>query len=208
MAGHYARLAVQARTPLGLSAAQPYIESLWRRIRQAISQAILIALALAPLTLLLRFVPLAGKPLVKVVAAVWAVHWIVIDAFDATRVLHPGESSAAPARDERAAPSPWFVRLLLRPCPFLPLLGRLLRRFARWVDRMARPWRDDIAVVERHPILVLGFALTTAALLATPVLNLFFRPIVLIGAVHLIGRLHQEEPAVTALAERDAPAHA
>jgi hypothetical protein len=196
MAGHYARLAVRARSPLGLAPAEPYLETLWQRCRRAIAQAILMALALAPLTLALRFIPLAGASLVKAVAAVWALHWIVIDAFDATRVLRPGDSPAAPARAEADAPAPWFVRALLRPCPWLPVLGRLLRRFARWVDRLARPWRDDIAVVETHPLVTLGFAITTAALLATPILNLFFRPIVLIGAVHLIGRI-ESEPAPT-----------
>jgi hypothetical protein len=192
MASHYARLAVRARQPLGLSPAEPYLESLWRRCSRAIAQAILMGLALAPITVSLGFIPVAGRPLVKAVAALWALHWIVIDAFDATRVLRPGESPAAPAHDEVAAPSPWFVRALLRPCPWLPIIGRLLRRFARWVDRLARPWRDDIAVVEANPLLTLGFALTTAALLATPVLNLFFRPIVLIGAVHLIGRIEPD----------------
>jgi hypothetical protein len=204
MAGHYARLAVQARGPLGLPPAEPYLETLWQRCRRAIAQAILIALGLAPLTLALHFIPLAGSSLVKAVAAVWALHWIVIDAFDATRVLRPGESPAAPAHAEVSAPPPWFVRALLRPCPWLPLVGRLLRRFARWVDRMARPWRDDIAVVEAHPLVTLGFALTTAALLATPILNLFFRPIVLIGAVHLLARI-EPQPAPT-LAPALAPA--
>jgi hypothetical protein len=44
-----------------------------------------------------------------------------------------------------------------------------------------------------------GFGLTTAALLATPVLNLFFRPIVLVGAVHVLGQIERGEagePAV------------
>ena len=35
---------------------------------------------------------------------------------------------------------------------------------------------------------MIGFALSTAALVATPVLNLLFRPIVLIGAAHVLGR--------------------
>ena len=42
-----------------------------------------------------------------------------------------------------------------------------------------------------------GFALSTAALLALPVLNLAFRPIVIIAASHIIGQLEgqPEHPA-------------
>ena len=47
-----------------------------------------------------------------------------------------------------------------------------------------------------------GFALATAALLAVPFLNLLFRPIVLVAATHVLGRLHAEEPAP---ARADAP---
>ena len=42
---------------------------------------------------------------------------------------------------------------------------------------------------------MVGFALSTAALVATPVLNLLFRPIVLIGASHVLGRLEQNHEA-------------
>jgi hypothetical protein len=45
------------------------------------------------------------------------------------------------------------------------------------------------ALVEDHPALMLGFALSTAAVLATPVLNLAFRPIVIVGASHVLGQL-------------------
>ena len=86
------------------------------------------------------------------------------------------------------APRPWFVRLLERREP-VPVVGRMLARFGRWCDRLARPWREEIAMVEEHPSLMIGFALSTAALVATPVLNLLFRPIVLIGAAHVLGRL-------------------
>jgi uncharacterized protein involved in cysteine biosynthesis len=59
------------------------------------------------------------------------------------------------------------------------------------------PWREEIALVEDHPALVVGFALSTAALLAVPVLNLAFRPIVIIAASHIIGQLEGqlERPA-------------
>jgi len=42
---------------------------------------------------------------------------------------------------------------------------------------------------------VAGFGLTTAALLAMPVLNLFFRPIVIVASVHLLGHVSREDTA-------------
>ena len=41
---------------------------------------------------------------------------------------------------------------------------------------------------------MLGFALSTAALLAIPILNLAFRPIVIIGAIHVLGQLERAAP--------------
>jgi hypothetical protein len=205
LAGHYARMVVQARVCLQLPAAEPYVESLWRCLRRAIAQAILIGVAIAPATLLLGLLPLLGDPLIRVAAALWALHWIVIDAFDATRVHRPGQPPPPP-RQADAGRCPWFVRALYRTAPRIPIGGGILRRFARLCDRLAHPWREEIAVVEDHPALVLGFSLTTAALLATPVLNLFFRPIVLVGAVHVLGRLDEFAGPAALPAMEPAPA--
>jgi uncharacterized protein involved in cysteine biosynthesis len=186
-------MVVRARGCLGLPPGAPYVESLWRGLRRAVAQAILIGLAIAPATLLLHLVPILGTPLVRIAAATWALHWIVVDAFDASRVRRPGEPPPPPhGAHAGAGRAPWFVRALLNAAQQVPVLGGPLRRFARLCDRLAHPWREEIAVVEDQPMLVLGFALTTAALLATPVLNLFFRPIVLVGAVHVLG--HFEVP--------------
>jgi hypothetical protein len=181
MAAHYARMVVRARTCLGLPPGEPRLESLWRRCRHALAQVVLIAVAIAPATVLLDLVPLLGSTLVRVAAALWALHWIVVEAFDASRVTAPD-----PAADAR---QPWFVVGLSRAGDRVPLVGWVFRRLARFCDWLARPWREDIAVAEAHPLLVLGFGITTAALLATPVLNLFFRPIVLVGAIHVLGQL-------------------
>jgi hypothetical protein len=40
-----------------------------------------------------------------------------------------------------------------------------------------------------------GFGLSTAALLATPILNLLFRPVIIAGATHLLGHIEKEEHA-------------
>lgn len=208
MRRHYARLVMRARERFGLPLAEPYIEPLWQAVKRAALQAILIAVAIAPATVLFGLLPVLGTPLVRLAAAVWALHWIVIDAFDATRVLRP-EKAGAPAALPEAAP--WFVRGLCRIARAVPIGGGLLRVFARLCDRLAHPWREDIAAVEAHPAPVLGFAVATAGLLATPLLNLFFRPIVLIGAVHLLGRAspspdrHTELIATGATTPQDVP---
>lgn len=185
---HYAKLAAVARNKFGFGPVEPCIEGIWRAISRAFKQFILVAIGLLPLTIALHFVPFFGPLVIRVVVAVWALHWIVVDAFDSARVLQPGQT--VPDLDVLAekARQPWFVRLLVQARPW-PVVGRVLARFGRWCDRMARPWREEIALVEEHPSLMAGFALSTAALVATPVLNLLFRPIVLIGAAHVLGRL-------------------
>jgi hypothetical protein len=193
LAAHYARLAASARHALGFPHAEPCIEPLGRILRRAVKQAILIALAVAPISALLQLIPGLGWLLVRTVAAGWALHWVVVEAFDSARVLHPGETLAElDAAAERVRP-PWYVRWLLDAADRLPIGGRLVRRFARLCDRLSLPWREEIALVEDQPSMMLGFALSTAALLAIPILNLAFRPIVIIAAVHVLGQL--EAPA-------------
>jgi hypothetical protein len=197
---HYARLAALARRTFGFGVAEPCVESTRRALSRMIKQTILVAIGVIPLTLALHFVPLLGPIVIRVVVAVWALHWIVVDAFDSARVLQPGQTIKDVDALADQAPRPWFVRLLAEGAP-LPVIGRVLVRFARWCDRLARPWREEIALVEQQPSLMIGFALSTAALLATPVLNLLFRPIVLIGAAHVLGRVEQRHaPAQLATA--------
>jgi hypothetical protein len=142
----------------------------------------------------------------------WGLHWVVIDAFDDARVLLPGETLAsAEAAAERLAPPPWFVRAFyrgaehLRRAPYVPgFVAGLARKFAHVCDRLSVPWREEIALVEQHRALGLGFALATTALLATPVLNLLFRPIIIVAAVHLLGHL---EPGEAGRGHPGAPGH-
>jgi hypothetical protein len=188
-ANHYARLAVRARHALGFSRAAPCIAPLRRSISRAVKQAILIALALAPITAILHLVPLLGWLMVQAVAAVWALHWIVVDALDSARTLRPGETLADVDAAAQRMPPPWHVRWLLRAADRAPVGGGIVRRFARICDRLSLPWREEIALVEEHRALTVGFALSTAALLAIPVLNLAFRPIVIIGASNILGQL-------------------
>lgn len=200
LAPHYARLAVLARHKLGFSPAAPCIEPLRTMLLRALKQTVLIAIAIAPATALLRLVPGAGWALVQIVAAIWVLHWVVIDAFDSARFLRPGQTIADLKAHAEAIRSPWYVRALHAAAARVPLGKWLLARFARLCDRLSKPWREEIALVEAHPALLGGFALTTAALLAIPILNLLFRPIALVGAAHVIGRLEPVEPGSPALA--------
>ncbi|HMG52168.1 MAG TPA: hypothetical protein VK601_01775 [Kofleriaceae bacterium] len=195
LANHFARLAVQARHALGFSRAEPCIEPLRRTIRRAVKQAVLVALAAAPVSGLLHLVPGVGWLLVQAAAAVWALHWVVVDAFDSARILRPGQTLADLDAAAERIRSPWFVRGLLHAAERVPIGGRLVRRFARLCDRLSLPWREEIALVEDHPALMFGFALSTAVMLAVPVLNLAFRPIVIVGATHVLGQLDAAAPA-------------
>lgn len=199
LAPHYARLAVLARRKFGYAPAEPCIEPLRSMLGRAVKQTILIAIAIAPLGWLLREVPVAGDYLVKALAAVWGLHWIVVDAFDSARFLRPGQTVADLEKHADHVRSPWYVRGLVRAAERTPIGKRLLAKFARLLDRLSRPWREEIALVEDHPPLMLGFALTTAAVVALPVVNLLFRPIVIIGAAHVLGRLETSEPDSPAL---------
>jgi len=193
-AHHYARLAVLGRRKLGFGPAEPCLESLRRMLGRAIKQSILIALALAPVLGLVRIVPILGNPVAQVASAAWALHWIVVDAFDSARFLRPGQTLAELDAHAEHLQSPWYVRGLRTAAEATPIGKGILNRFARLCDRLSMPWREEIALVEEHPSLMLGFALSTAALLAIPVLNLLFRPIVLIGAAHVLGQLEATEP--------------
>ncbi|HEX3476303.1 MAG TPA: hypothetical protein VHT91_14860 [Kofleriaceae bacterium] len=188
-ADHYARLAARARVVLGFGPVEPCIEPLRRNIGRAVKQAILIAIALAPISGLLDLVPGVGWLLVQLVAAVWALHWVVVEAFDSARVLRPGETLADLDAAAQRVRLPWFVRGLYHAADRVPFGEGLVRRFARLCDRLSLPWREEVALVEDHPALMLGFALSTAAVLALPVLNLAFRPIVIVGASHVLGQL-------------------
>jgi hypothetical protein len=194
LASHYARFAVRARHLLGFARAEPCIEPFRRLISRTVKQAILIGLAIAPISALLQLVPGIGWILVQAVAAAWALHWIVVGAFDAARILRPGQTLADLDRAAERVPRPWFVRWLFDAAERIPLGAGLVRWFARLCDRLSLPWREEIALVEEHPGLMLGFALSTGALLAIPVLNLAFRPIVIVGATHVLGHLEQAAP--------------
>ncbi|HEX4804025.1 MAG TPA: hypothetical protein VFV14_10960 [Myxococcaceae bacterium] len=188
-ARHYSRLAAAAYHKLGFGHCLPRKEPLGYVIRRAVYQAVLIVIVSAPTVGILRLFPLLGRPLAALAAALWAIHWVIINAFDDARVLHQGETLEDEERKNESAPQAWFVRALYWAAQRLPFGARLLRFYARRCDRLSVPWREEMAFAEGEPPAVIGFGLTTAALLATPVLNLLFRPIIIVASVHLIGHL-------------------
>ncbi len=187
----YRRLAAAARVPLGLSPRQPVSPSLRSALTDAVRQSVLLAIGLVPMYFALdQLAPLFGNlsPLLVAFAwalgAAWALYWIVVEALD------NGHTAAVAGEDESAAqasaPDPWFVRIYQ--------LGPL-RRFAGWLRSLSRPWRRELRLIADHPALALGFGLGIAALLAVPLVALFFRPAAVLGAVHLLGRVDEAERA-------------
>ena len=200
---HYARLAAKAYRRFQFGDCAHLRSSLWQAAIHALKQALVIAIAVAPLLGLVKHVPWLGTGLAAMVGALWALHWVVVEAFDSARVA-PVSVEANPPSDNRfenvegrnpqaaTAPEPpevWFVRPMFRLADRLPIGKRMVRWFASFCRYLSRPWQEEIALTEAHPVLVFGFALTTAALLATPVLNLLFRPIIVTAAVALLGQL-------------------
>jgi uncharacterized protein involved in cysteine biosynthesis len=197
-ARHYARLAAASHQKLGFGECKPRIEGLGRVIRRAVYQALLVALAAAPVVVVFRLVPVLGRYLAQIALVGWGLHWVIIGSFDDARILESGQTLADVDAENAAAPQAWFVRGYYWLSNRLTGLGKLIRFIARRFDKMSFEWREEMEVAESHPVLVTGFGLTTAALLATPVLNLFFRPIIIVASVHLLGQLAREEEKAVA----------
>lgn len=193
-ANHYARLAAFIRWRLGFGACGPR-EMPWRILAgRMIRQALIVAVGIAPVVWLASALPGIGEALRDVALAAWGLHWVVADAFDDAQVCLPGETLRQSIQRDRDAPPPWFVRWMLRAAGHLPgILAAPIRWFARLCDRLSLDSRGEIATMETHRRVALGFSLSTAALLATPVLNLVFRPIIIAGSSHLLAQLEKEE---------------
>src|SRR5438067_3308474 len=195
-ANHYARLAAMIRWRLGFGACGPR-EMPWGMLgMRMLRQALIVAVGIAPVLGLARLLPGIGDALAGIALGVWSLHWVVADAFDDAQVCLPGETLKQSLQHDREAQAPWFVRWLNRGASHLPaIFGAPVRWFARLCDRLALDSRGEIATMESNRSISLGFSLSTAALLATPVLNLLFRPIIIAGSSHLLGQLEKDEHA-------------
>jgi hypothetical protein len=187
---NYARLAALARPHLGLEPREPYLRSPRQIVIEAVVQLIILAIGIAPLVGLIAVIPLLGPIWAAVLGYLWALHWIVVEALDSARTLAPGEAEPTPIEGLDpawyAAPARWHVRgwagIVLAP----------VRLWSRLLGRLGAHWRGEVAIIERRPWIAGGFALGSALLLALPILNLLFRPAVVIAATHVLGRLEGE----------------
>ena len=170
-ANHYARFAALVRWRLGFGAVGPREYPLLEHLKRALMQALLAAVAIAPVLGLAQVLPF-GAHLAAGVAAVWGLHWVVVDAFDDASVLQPGQTVKDLEREAEHKPRPWFVRAIRwvqRQVPErLHRLRGIVRTFGNFIDRLAKPWREEIALLESSPRLLVGFALSTVTLLAIP----------------------------------------
>ncbi|HET6582141.1 MAG TPA: hypothetical protein VFG69_01815 [Nannocystaceae bacterium] len=191
-ARHYARMAARARGLLGLGPRDPWLEPIAVSLGKTIAQSIVIAIGLAPITIVLSLVPYAA-PLVLLVQGLWTLHWMVVEGLDNGRSLAPGDSVDRVTREEAALRhDPWFHRWLDRVPPRAAKWLAPVRMIAEIVRALGSSWSPEIRIVERDHALAGGFGLGVVALLAVPGLNLFFRPALVIGAAHLRGRLEHD----------------
>jgi hypothetical protein len=179
------RVAWEARRALGLPPGEdpfPGVGFLRLAVQEsvkALRQGAVVAFGLLPLLVVIRILPF-GHVEAAVLAGAWAFYWIVIDAFELPIEVIPGPRHEAVA--------PWYGRLHAR----LGALARPLRPFAafgRLLDRLTAPWHLEVRFTERHPWETAGLGVAVGAVLAVPVLGLFFRAVAITAATALVGRL-------------------
>lgn len=176
------KVAVLARASVGLPPGheepkRSYVRVVMAESMKGARQALIgSTLGVLPVVMLLSFFP--ESHYLKVGAlAVWAVYWITVDAFEL-----PFEISNAP-QPARAA---WFSRWTYAVPDLVRIPGlKLVRKFGKFLHKLSRPWRREIAFTERRPLEVLGFATALGTLLAVPVLGLLFRSVAIIAATQL-----------------------
>jgi hypothetical protein len=179
------RVAREARRALGLSPGEDpfpnesFVRMTLREGWKAVRQAVVVSFALVPLLALVQVLPL-GRLDAALLAGAWAFYWVVVDAFELPLEVLPGP--------RRGAGDPWFARLFVRlgtPSRWL----RPARWFGRFLGRLTRPWHEEVELGERHAWETAGFGLAVGALLAVPVVGLFFRAVAITAATALVGRL-------------------
>ncbi|MEE9382251.1 MAG: hypothetical protein V3V08_02415 [Nannocystaceae bacterium] len=192
----YAKLAARAQTYAGLPARQPFLRGYVQASWETLVQLFVIGAGLAPLVAILSLTGDASGPLIVVTYAIWALHWIFIEALDSSRTLQHGvRPMTEPAGEMPLAP--WYQS----SCdPSLPRALRIVFTPVRWwgamLARLTRRWRPEVRVVETHPWLAVGFSAGAALVLAIPGVNLFFRPVVVVAAALLWAHLgNDSEPA-------------
>ena len=194
----WTRLAVEARRALGAPPGEEerpgesYARLLLRESTKALRQGAVVAIGLAPVFFLVELLPGVGHGITLSLGVAWAWYWVVLDALEIPVEMQPGRLGPG-------AP-PWFERGLVE-------LGgrsrwlRFLRPAGRFVGWLARPWRHQAKFTERQPWESAGFGLASVAVLAVPVLGVFFRAVAITAATALVVRYEPTaEPPVRELA--------
>lgn len=188
------RVAFEARRSVGLSPGedpypgQSYLRILWRELRKALRQAVVVSAGLVPLLVVVRLLPF-GRYESAALAGAWAFYWIVLDAFELPIEVVPGPPPAAPDF--------WFARWLRNTGRRFPVLA-LLRAVGAPLNALSRPWREEAHFTERHRWEVAGFAAVVGVLLAIPGVGLFFRSIAIVAGTALHARLEERAAVVPA----------
>ena len=60
-------------------------------------------------------------------------------------------------------------------------------------------WNDELQLIERHPWACVGFGLGVTTVLFLPIVNLIFRPVLVVGAAHLRNGLDHADRQAEAL---------
>lgn len=192
---NYAKLAAEARRHLDLSRHEPYLRSFRQALGEAFVQALVVGLGVAPWVALISWLPLFGGLWAAVIGWLWLLHWIVVEALDSARTLALDETPETLAQRHATLDPPWYSAAALSQ--LRPPLGALLLPVRLWgivMARLGRRWRGEVALIEARPWLAAGFGLGASLVLVIPVLNLLFRPAVVVAASHVLGRIEPESP--------------
>ncbi|MFO7564035.1 MAG: EI24 domain-containing protein [Enhygromyxa sp.] len=191
---NYAKLAAEARRHLDLSRHDPYLRSYGQAIAETITQAILLGVGVAPWAALIGGMPLFGWIWAAVIGWLWVLHWIIVEALDSARTLGPDDDPETFEQLHQTLAPPWYAATLFaRLEPPLPTLLAPVRWWGGVMARLGRRWRGEVALIEARPWLAAGFGLGASLLLMVPVLNLLFRPAVVVAASHVLGRVELED---------------
>jgi len=194
----YARLAALGHARMGFGPRTAFHRGLATRVWEMTLQGLIIATAFAAISVPLSLLPGGvGVPVSLALGSLWALHWVVVEALDNARTLPEGADPRSIADDERdrAAGPPWFGRLLaVDPQRRLGPLFAPVRMCGRLSTRWSRRWHEELRLVERHPWTAAGFGLATAGLLAVPLVNVLFRPAIVLAATRLRARLEGADP--------------
>jgi hypothetical protein len=180
----YARLAAHSRTVLGFEPREPYLRGFGQATFETFLQLVLLAIGILPIVAIIGMIPVVGRVWVVILGALWTGHWVVVEALDNARALAPGETREQyEGRVSHGLPQPWFARIydIGRGTALAPLLA-VGRIWGSFVGRLSRRWRSEAKVIENDPFIAAGLGAGAAVLLAIPIVNLLFRPAVVIAA--------------------------